>query len=120
MDTIIKALALIGTVFLIGIVISIIIILGAKITGLVEEFTYQYQYKHRFDKPPIAACYCRDCNKWDPIDGKCSDHCNSRYMADCWFCCFAEPLTKNEAKDRDKQYETLNLFEKNRSRFVKN
>lgn len=35
------------------------------ITDYIKEIVYKikrnYQYKHRFDKPPKAECYCIDC-----------------------------------------------------------
>lgn len=27
----------------------------------IKEIKRRYQYKHRFDKPPTAKCYCKDC-----------------------------------------------------------
>ena len=108
MDTVIRALALIGFISVCGVILLFLIYLFVEARKLINELIYRYQYKHRFDKPPIAKCYCRDCSKWDPIDGECSDHCNSRHMADKWFCCFADPLTKDEAEKRRKQYELLN------------
>ena len=70
--------------------------------NFIEEKVNKYQYQHRFDKPPLAACYCKDCVKWNQESGECSDSCNSRHMADCWFCCFAEPMTKEQMKRRER------------------
>ncbi|WP_090246732.1 hypothetical protein [Eubacterium barkeri] len=66
----------------------------------ISEAIGEYKIKHRFDKPPTAKCYCRDCKMWDPETRKCSDHCNSRIMNDACFCCFAEPLSAYRLKTR--------------------
>lgn len=92
-------------------VASIISILGAIICAFVlwvkdefiPEIVYTYRRKHRFDKPPIAKCYCRDCKNWNPSTGECDDHCNSRRMGAGWFCCFAEPASKEEIAKREKE-----------------
>lgn len=49
-----------------------------------------YEYEHRFDKPPVAKCYCIDCVKWDPETHECGA-LNNRHTADSWFCWQAEP-----------------------------
>lgn len=76
------------------------------------EYLYKKTYKNRFKKKPIAACYCVDCRKWNQETGECSDHCNSRIMASCWFCCFAEPMTRKESemiinKEKSDEKETI-------------
>lgn len=79
--------------------VSTVIIFAIK--EAVERYVYQYKYKHRFNKPPTAKCYCRDCIRWNPETGECGDHCNSRRMGADWFCCFAEPLSKTQSKEME-------------------
>lgn len=75
------------------------------IVGLIQEgvgnLRWRYKYKHRFDKKPIAKCYCIDCEYHDkngrcstlsPIDGP------SRYTGDNWFCWEANPRKNDPAK----------------------
>ena len=52
-----------------------------------------YQYKHRFDKPPTAKCYCVDCWYHDNETGRCCGFHDDTYRstADNWFCYHAEP-----------------------------
>ncbi len=93
---IIKILAVIGGLALILLFCAIVISAFYGIKEVIENLKYDYQRKHRFDKPPTAACYCKDCAKWIEKTGECLDDCNSRHMADCWFCCFAEPRKRSE------------------------
>ena len=50
----------------------------------------------------------RDCKSWNYETGECDDSCNSRRMTDSWFCCFAEPLTPEQARERDKHMKEIN------------
>lgn len=45
--------------------------------------------KHRFDKPPTAECYCKDCRQHGE-DNQCFKF-NGKRTADEWFCWDAEP-----------------------------
>lgn len=64
---------------------------------------WEYRYKHRFDKPPTAECYCKDC-KWHSVkDNKCSNVTwADRHTPDNGFCYEAEPMTMKEAMKRGK------------------
>lgn len=72
---------------------------GALAVGLVNwlkdairHLKWVYIYKHRFDKPPLAKCYCRDCEAWHK-SGECEGKCwrLNWTTADNWFCWNAEP-----------------------------
>lgn len=64
----------------------------------IEHLIYIHRYKHRFDKPPLAECYCKDCEEWHPQEN-CTDEGScwglaGRVTADCWFCWQAKPKFK--------------------------
>ena len=94
--------ALVGLIFccvlFIGWCYTILLLLSYSI----NELIYKYKYKHRFDKPPLAKCYCKDCKKWNPDTVACNDGYNSRLMGPAWFCCFADPIDLEELKRRHK------------------
>lgn len=82
------------------------VLLYAVFNSLIEhvhELCWQYKYKHRFDAPPTAACYCKDC-KWHSVkDNKCSNVTwADRHTPDNGFCYEAEPMTMKEAARRGK------------------
>ena len=87
----------ISTSFVFGVVILGIIF--DFVLNEIEEAKWVYKYKHRFDKPPTAACYCVDCKfHGDSID---STRCINRkdivlQTADEWFCQAAEPKERGE------------------------
>lgn len=68
--------------------------------GFISEFIrrkkWEHKYKHRFDKPPTAKCYCIDCTYFgkncrasDP--NACMSHTGWR-VAEDWFCWSAYPV----------------------------
>ena len=69
------------------------------ISNEIHEAIWVHKYKHRFDKPPTAACYCVDCKfHGDDVD---LTRCTNRkdvvlQTADEWFCQAAEPKERGE------------------------
>ena len=82
----------VATVVVFGFMLSAAIV--DFILNEIREAIWVYKYKHRFDKPPTAACYCIDCKfHGDAID---TTRCTNRkdvvlQTADEWFCQAAEP-----------------------------
>ena len=62
------------------------------IVDKINDLKRKYKYKHRFDKPPLAKCYCKDCRYYiaKENDGNCGVHAGWT-VADSWFCWSAEP-----------------------------
>ncbi len=55
----------------------------------INNLVCRNRIKHRFDKPPIAKCYCIDCNHHDNDNGLCSSF--GEFIADNCFCWKADP-----------------------------
>lgn len=86
-----------GTVTVFGIVTLLLI--ADFISNKIHEAIWAYKYKHRFDKPPTAACYCIDCKfHGDAIDStRCTNRKDIAFQtADEWFCKDAEPKERGE------------------------
>ncbi|MDT3387933.1 MAG: hypothetical protein LIR46_09275 [Bacteroidota bacterium] len=81
-----------------GLLFSLIVTLVVGfISDAIREAAWVHKYRHRFDKPPTAACYCIDCtfhgDAIDPI--RCTNHEDIiLHTADEWFCHAAEPKAK--------------------------
>ena len=76
----------IATLALIGILI--IWLLVVALIDLLHELKWKYTYKHRFDKPPTAKCYCKDC-MWHGTANQCENYIGNGRMfrtSDEWFC----------------------------------
>ena len=62
----------------------------------IADRKWKRKYKHRFDKPPLAQCYCHDCYNYNPETGRClyyrrKELPNGLYMRDNMFCGEAIP-----------------------------
>lgn len=57
------AFALFGKIMMIAIAMGLVAIAAMLIKEKIERGKWRRVYKHRFDKPPTAKCYCVDCKK---------------------------------------------------------
>ena len=81
-----------GIIFSFVIILSFVSVLVIVCKEFIENKKYNYMIKHRFDKPPTAECYCKDCNMHGE-DNECFKF-NGWRTADDWFCWDAEPKGK--------------------------
>lgn len=93
----------VGILTVAGFVIMVSSCAFDALRNVVRDWRWTYKYKHRFDKPPTAACYCKDC-KWHSVkDNKCSNATWADiYTPDNAFCYDAEPMTLKEDARRGK------------------
>lgn len=100
---------IIGVFVLIALVLVIAIMSVIKIRDSIIEYrdTKRYEYKiaHRFDNPPLAKCYCIDCQYCygEPtITGSgvyCSLFGGGIVIQDNSFCYRAQPKSKGDARN---------------------
>ena len=92
-----------GWVFICTIVVLIGVTIRDNIDDWVEHKKYEHKRKHRFDKPPIAKCYCKDCIHFGGsiYDNACSCH-KGWQVADNWFCWAAEPRSTDPDEEDNK------------------
>jgi hypothetical protein len=83
-------LSFLGVIFLICLAVGTAVGLLAAAVELVDYLKRQYQIKHRFDGPPTAKCYCKDCTHHSDESMRCYKF-DGWYTADEWFCWDAEP-----------------------------
>ena len=84
----INMLAGFGAVALIGGVIIILSMFYDWLRGRIRNLRRIWQYKHRFNKKPIAKCYCIDCRYYD--EQKICRNLD-RHVLDNEVCCWSEP-----------------------------
>ena len=85
----INMLAGFGAVALIGGVIITLYMFYDWLKDRIRDLRRIWQYKHRFNKKPIAKCYCIDCRDYDDQNRFCRDL--GRYVIDDKFCCWGKP-----------------------------
>lgn len=76
-----------------------------SLRSVIRQWRWNYKYKHRLDKPPTAACYCKDCiyhgtTYKDGGNNKCDYPGIEIWTPDEGFCFEAEPINAQEAKKR--------------------
>ena len=95
-----------GVLVVAGCTVMIVYYAFDAIRNTIHVLRWTYKYKHRFDKPPTAACYCKDCvyhvEKCSDGMGPCGWPGVSRWTPDNGFCYEAEPMTMKEATRRGK------------------
>ena len=93
---ILYGLAILGACALIGVAILIFLILYQWLSDIIRRVKRQYQYKHRFDKKPIANCYCFDCVRYTKEGNRCGLAGMDKRVPDNWFCKDAVPRKEIE------------------------
>ena len=96
----IEILALIGAIASLAVIVGMLAFAWMYLEEFIDNAKYKYRYKHRFDKPPTAKCYCVDCRYHDNETGRCYRFGETtkeyRCTADNWFCWEAYPCEKEE------------------------
>lgn len=96
----IEILAIIGAVASLVIIECALAFAWRYLLEFIDEVKHKYRYKHRFDKPPTAKCYCIDCRYHDNEIGRCSGlgefASGYKYTEDNWFCYNADPRKKEK------------------------
>lgn len=94
---------LIGILFSLGVLGLILIGIFDFIKQKIDELKNYHRIKHRFDKPPLADCYCIDCKFYNRENERC--YRLKRSTADNWFCWNAEPIDVETAKQLESEVE---------------
>lgn len=91
-DYVVDILAMFGVAFIIAGLGTAVLLIYSFLRDFIADKRYKYKIAHRFDKKPIAECYCKDCLEWT------NNFCNryESYMADCGFCWRAEPKKRKK------------------------
>lgn len=87
--------AAIGVGFTVYSFVYLIGMLGIFICEKIKILRTEYKIKHKFDKPPAAKCYCKDCLCYNDEDAIASGYGHCGYLGldvdDDWFCWRAMP-----------------------------
>ena len=81
--------------------LTVSVILYSMIRDAIEAIRYRIAqkkwedaYTHRFDKPPVAKCYCNDCMHFLRFAKGCA--LDNRHVHDNDFCSMAKPRKMND------------------------
>ena len=91
MDVIRSIFTYIGIVSVAGIFAILVVGFKEWFKEKIADRKWKYKYEHRFDKPPLAQCYCHDCYNYDPKTSKCLYLPAGLHVRDTMFCGEAIP-----------------------------
>jgi len=97
----------VGATVIILMIVAMIFAVICAIRQFIRERVWFYKYKHRFDKPPTAKCYCKDCSFYGDFTNRrlCRKH--KECFADDFFCKDADPCTAQAGLTREKRNEEM-------------
>ena len=93
----------VGAVVIILMIAAMIFAVICAIRQFIRERIWIYKYNHRFDKPPTAKCYCKDCSFYGDFTNRrlCRKH--KECFADDFFCKDADPCEAESGLAREKR-----------------
>lgn len=94
---ILESIGLVTLTLLVGVILGLIIV---TIWSRILDLVHSYKLKHRFDKPPTAKCYCKDCKYHGILNSKGCEFPGRRgyYAPSSGFCHEAEPKEREKSK----------------------
>ena len=97
----------VGATVIILMIVAMIFAVICAIRQFIRERIWFYKYKHRFDKPPTAKCYCKACSFYGDFTNRrlCRKH--KECFADDFFCKDADPCTAQAGLTREKRNEEM-------------
>jgi len=98
-------LTAVGAVVIIVMVVAMIWGLVYAVREFIRERIWIYRYNHRFDKPPTAKCYCKDCSFYGDFAHTRLCRMHNRSFADDYFCKDADPCEAESGLAREKARE---------------
>lgn len=95
----------VGAVVIILMIVAMIFAVFCVIRQVIRDRIWIYKYNHRFDKPPTAKCYCKDCSLYGDFTSRnlCRKH-KSNFSED-YFCKDADPCKAESGLAREKARE---------------
>ena len=87
---------LVGTLCIVFIVAFLFVVAQEGICNWIAKKKWEYKYKHRFDKKPVAKCYCKDCASY--YDEECKYWAKRLGVLDNDFCSRAIPKKTDPEK----------------------
>lgn len=100
MNDVICIFAFIGLGCVGGIIFFLLLMLRDLIKDQIAMAKYRHKRKHRFDGPPTAKCYCKDCVYYYSNTGNCTQL--RRGVPDNGYCYEGYPCKHDPDKNTDK------------------
>ena len=97
----------VGAVVIILMIVAMIFAVIYAIRQFIRERIWIYKYNHRFDKPPTAKCYCKDCSLYGDFTSRSLCRKHKFYFSEDYFCKDADPCKAESGLAREKVKEKV-------------
>jgi len=95
----------VGAVVIISMIAAMIFAVICAIRQFIRERIWIYKYNHRFDKPPTAKCYCKDCSLYGDFISRSLCRKHKSHFSEDYFCKDADHCKAESGLAREKTRE---------------
>ena len=95
----------VGFIVIGSVAIAMVLLLICGIKQFIEGRIWNYKYNHRFDKPPTAKCYCKDCSFYGDFTSRSLCRKHKSFFPEDYFCKDADPCKAESGLAREKARE---------------
>ena len=99
----------VGAVVIISMIAVMIFAVIYVIRQFIKERIWIYKYNHRFDKPPTAKCYCKDCSLYGDFTSRSLCRKHKSHFSEDYFCKDADPCKAENGLAREKRTKEENM-----------
>ena len=93
----------VGAFVIIAMIVAMIFAVFYAIRQAIRERIWIYKYNHRFDKPPAAKCYCKDCSFYGDFTSRSLCRKHKSFFPEDYFCKDADPCKAENGLAREKR-----------------
>ena len=95
----------VGVFVIMAMIVAMIFAVFYAIRQFIRERIWIYKYNHRFDKPPTAKCYCKDCSLYGDFSNRSLCRKHKSHFSEDYFCKDADPCKAESGLAREKAKE---------------
>ena len=99
----------VGACVIITMIVVMIFAVIYAIRSFIRERIWIHKYNHRFDKPPTAKCYCKDCSFYGDFEKRCLCRKHKSHFSEDYFCKDADPCKAENGLAREKRTKEENM-----------
>ena len=99
----------VGVFVIIAMIVAVFLAVIYAIRQFIRERIWIYKYNHRFDKPPTAKCYCKDCSLYGDFTSRSLCRKHKSHFSEDYFCKDADPCKTECGLAREKRTKEENM-----------
>ena len=99
----------VGAFVIIAMIVAMIFAVFCAIKQVIRNLIWIYKYNHRFDKPPTAKCYCKDCSLYGDFTSRSLCRKHKFHFSEDYFCKDADPCEAESGLAREKRTKEENM-----------